>query len=98
MLSANGIRMHAVEQGDTDGLLDALGVDRAVIVGHDWGSPIAANSALLRPDRFSALALLSVPYSARGTTRPLDAFRRLAGDEEFYIEYFQELGWAEREI
>src|SRR5205085_138322 len=29
---------------------------------------------------------------------PLDAFRRLAGDEEFYIEYFQEPGRAEREI
>ena len=83
---------------DNLGVLDALGVETAVIMGHDWGSPIAANSALLRPDRFTALALLSVPYSARGATRPLDAFRRMAGDEEFYIEYFQQPGRAEAEI
>lgn len=84
--------------GDNLGVLDALGVDRAAVVGHDWGSPIAANSALLRPDRFAALALLSVPYSPRGDTRPSDAFRAMAGEEEFYIEYFQEPGRAEREI
>ena len=84
--------------GDNLGVLDALGVDRAAIIGHDWGSPIAANSALLRPDRFASLALLSVPYSPRGDTRPTDAFRAMAGEEEFYIEYFQEPGRAEREI
>jgi pimeloyl-ACP methyl ester carboxylesterase len=39
-----------------------------------------------------------VPYSARGETRPLDAFRRMAGEEEFYIEYFQQPGRAEAEI
>jgi pimeloyl-ACP methyl ester carboxylesterase len=84
--------------GDNVGVLDALQVDQAVIVGHDWGSPIAANTALLRPDRFRALALLSVPYAARGETKPSEAFRRMAGDEEFYIEYFQSPGRAEAEI
>src|SRR5947209_16584151 len=38
--------------GDIIGLLDALGEQTAVIAGHDWGAPIAWNSALLRPDRF----------------------------------------------
>ncbi|WP_052710731.1 alpha/beta hydrolase [Pseudofrankia sp. DC12] len=74
----------------------------AIIVGHDWGAPIAAHSALLRPDIFTAVALLSVPYSPPGGRRPTDAFAeigRLAGpDEEFYINYFQEPGRAEREI
>lgn len=83
---------------DNLGVVEALGEDRAVIVGHDWGSPIAANSALLRPDVFSALVLLSVPYNARGHTRPADAFRAMGGDEEFYISYFQEPGRAEAEI
>lgn len=84
--------------GDNVGVVEALGEERAVIVGHDWGSPIAWNTALLRPDMFHALALLSVPYSPRGSTRPLDAMRLLAGEEEFYIEYFQEPGRAEAEI
>jgi pimeloyl-ACP methyl ester carboxylesterase len=83
---------------DNVGVLDALGESTAVIVGHDWGSPIAWTSALLRPDRFRALATLSVPYASPSPTRPTDAFRRLGGDEEFYISYFQEPGRAEAEI
>src|SRR4249920_1398068 len=42
--------------GDMVGLLDALGVETAVIVGHDWGAPVAWNAALLRPDRFRGVA------------------------------------------
>jgi pimeloyl-ACP methyl ester carboxylesterase len=83
---------------DNVGLVDALGEEQAVIVGHDWGAPIAWTSALLRPDVFRAVAGLSVPFSPPGTTRPTDVFRRMAGDEEFYIEYFQEPGRAEAEI
>ena len=79
-------------------LVEALGEEQAVIVGHDWGAPIAWNSALLRPDVFRAVAGLSVPYSPNGETRPTDAFRRMAGDEEFYIEYFQQPGRAEAEL
>ena len=73
----------------------------AIIVGHDWGAPIAAHSALLRPDIFTAVGMLSVPYSPPGGRRPTEAFAemgRLAGpEEEFYINYFQEPGRAERE-
>lgn len=85
---------------DNLGVLEALDVERCAIVGHDWGSPIAANSALLRPDVFAAVALLSVPYNPAGGRRPLDAFRQMgdAFGEEFYISYFQEPGRAEAEI
>ncbi len=83
---------------DNVGVLDALGVGSAVIVGHDWGAPIAANSALLRPDRFAAVALLSVPYAPRGDRRPTSVYPSMGGDEEFYISYFQQPGRAEAEI
>jgi pimeloyl-ACP methyl ester carboxylesterase len=83
---------------DNVALVQALGADEAVVVGHDWGAPIAWNSALLRPDVFRAVAGLSVPFAPAGDTRPTDAFRAMAGDEEFYIEYFQEPGRAEREL
>lgn len=96
-LSVEDYRM-VCHVGDNVGVVEALGEETAVIVGHDWGSPIAWNSALLRPDRFSALALLSVPYSPRTGFKPSDQFRLLGGAEEFYIEYFQELGRAEAEI
>lgn len=84
---------------DNLGVLEALGVERCAVIGHDWGSPIAANSALLRPDVFAAVALLSVPYNPPGGRRPTDAFAEMgaAFGEEFYISYFQEPGRAERE-
>ncbi|MFG2140869.1 alpha/beta fold hydrolase [Streptomyces sp. NPDC048650] len=83
---------------DNVAVVHALGEQSAVIVGHDWGSTIAANSALVRPDVFRAVGLLSVPYAPRGGPRPSDVFARMGGDEEFYVSYFQEPGRAEAEI
>ncbi len=88
--------LHHVE--DNLGVVEALGEDTAIVVGHDWGSPIAADSALMHPDVFTAVALLSVPYSPPGSgRRPTEVFAAMAGDEEFYINYFQEPGRAEAE-
>ena len=84
--------------GDVVGLLDALGEETAVVVGHDWGAPVAWHSALLHPKRFRAVAALSVPYAGRLPIAPLDAFRAVAGESFFYILYFQEPGVAEREL
>jgi pimeloyl-ACP methyl ester carboxylesterase len=83
---------------DNVGLVAALGEETATIVGHDWGAPIAWTSAMLRPDVFVAVAGLSVPFSPPSEHRPLEMMRALAGDEEFYVEYFQEPGRAEAEI
>ncbi|MDI5964495.1 alpha/beta fold hydrolase [Streptantibioticus silvisoli] len=83
---------------DNVAVVHALGERTAVIVGHDWGSAIAANSALVRPDVFRAVGLLSVPYTPRGGPRPSEIFARMGGDEEFYVSYFQEPGRAEAEI
>lgn len=84
---------------DNVGVVHALGAGTATIVGHDWGSTIAANSALLRPDVFTAVGLLSVPYAPRNGVRPTDAFAGIGGeDQEFYVSYFQEPGRAEAEI
>lgn len=89
-------QLHLV--GDIVGLLDALGEQQAVIVGHDWGAPVAWNSALLRPDRFRAVAGLSVPYTPRGPAAPTTMFKAIFGDTFFYILYFQEPGKAEAEL
>ena len=88
--------LHLVD--DAVGVLDALGAERAVVVGHDWGSPVAWHCALLHPDRFHAVAALSVPYVGRSPLPPIEMFRMMAGDQFFYILYFQEPGVAEREL
>jgi pimeloyl-ACP methyl ester carboxylesterase len=86
--------------GDIVGLMHALGEEQAVIVGHDWGAHVAWNCALLRPDLFRAVVLLSVPYVQRSweDIRPTEAMKRMAGDKQFYQHYFQEPGKAEREL
>jgi pimeloyl-ACP methyl ester carboxylesterase len=83
--------------GDMIGLVAALGEKRAVIVGHDWGAPVAWHAALFRPDIFSAVAGLSVPPPFRGRGRPLDVLRE-GGITNFYWQYFQEPGVAEAEL
>ena len=50
---------------DIVGLVRALEEKQAVIVGHDWGAPVAWHCTLLRPDIFHALGLLRVPYLQR---------------------------------
>ncbi|WP_130799321.1 alpha/beta fold hydrolase [Streptomyces otsuchiensis] len=83
---------------DNVAVVRALGARTATVIGHDWGSPIAANSALLHPETFTAVGLLSVPYSPRGGPRPTELFDRVGGDDEFYVSYFQRPGRAEAEI
>jgi pimeloyl-ACP methyl ester carboxylesterase len=83
--------------GDAIGLLDALGEASAVVVGHDWGAPVAWHTALFRPDRVRGVAGLSVPFRPRGSRPPLDTMRKFFG-ERFYQVYFQEPGVAERDL
>lgn len=59
---------------DNVAVVRALGEESAVVVGHDWGSGIAAASALLHPEVFRAVGLLSVPYAPPGGPRPTEVF------------------------
>ncbi len=83
--------------GDMVALVEALGERQAVIIGHDWGAPVAWHAALFRPDIFTAVAGLSVPPSFRGRGRPLDTLRD-SGITNFYWQYFQTPGVAEAEL
>ena len=83
--------------GDVVGLLDALGAETAVIVGHDWGAPVAWHAALLRPDRFRAVVGLSVPFVPRRPARPTSMMPQTE-DALFYQLYFQSPGIAEAEL
>jgi pimeloyl-ACP methyl ester carboxylesterase len=83
--------------GDMVGLLDALGIAEATIVGHDWGAVVAWHAALFRPDRFRAVAALSVVHTPRPPVPPLAALRA-AGLDGFYWLYFQQPGVAEAEF
>lgn len=83
--------------GDIVGLVQAVGATRAMVVGHDWGAPVAWHAALFRPDIFTAVAGLSVPPPFRGRGKPLELLRA-NGVTNFYWQYFQTPGVAEAEL
>ena len=83
---------------DVVGLLDAVSVSHAVIVGHDWGARIAWRSAQLHPIRFTAVAALSVPYFTRSPVAPLEALAQWSKDTFNFALYYQEPGVAEAEL
>ena len=83
---------------DLIGLLDDVGADKAVFIGHDWGAPVVWGSAQLHPDRVAAVVGLSVPPVPRAQVPPTQAFRAIFGDNFFYMLYFQEPGVADAEL
>jgi len=71
--------------GDLIGLLDALEIPRAILVGHDWGATHAWNAALMRPDRFAAVFCLSVPFVPRSDVSVFDRMRKAGLQDKFYM-------------
>jgi pimeloyl-ACP methyl ester carboxylesterase len=91
---------------DALALISALGYrDVAAVIGHDFGSPVAANCALIRPDVFRSVALMSAPYAgppslpfntanepAQGTPsrlKVLEDLARLDRPRKHYQHYYQ---------
>lgn len=96
---------HAIEAysikeicADIGGLIAALGEQRAVVVGHDWGAAIAYRTAQFHASRVRAVAALGVPYLGRGQRPSIQMFRDIYKDRFFYQLYFQEPGVAEAEL
>jgi len=80
--------------GDMVGLLDALKIERAIFVGHDWGGFVAWAMPVLYPERTAGVVGVCTPYMAM----PQTSFMRLlvnGKDERMYILWFQEPGRAE---
>ena len=84
--------------GDIVGLVHALGEENAVIVGHDWGAPVAWNAAMWRPDIFRGVVAMSVPLGNRPPYPPTAGMKATFGDNFFYILHFQTPGVAEHEL
>ena len=80
---------------DVHGLLDALELDSATFVGHDWGALVLWYMAMLAPQRIDRLIQLNIPHSPRPPIDPIEIFRQRLGDD-FYIVNFQESDAADR--
>jgi len=80
---------------DLAGMLDALGIDKAVFAGHDWGGMVTWQMALRHPDRVAGVIGVNTPFIPRGPIDPIAGMRMVFG-EDMYIVYFQKFGVAEK--
>ncbi len=81
--------------GDLEGLLDALSIESAVFVGHDWGAMLVWQMALLAPQRMAGLITLNIPHIPRPPINPV-TYMRLKLGKDFYIVNFQDSDEADR--
>ena len=72
---------------DVIGIIRALGYEEAITIGHDWGGPIALNTAALYPDTVTATGTLSVPYMPRSPMPILDLWKEIYKDRFFIVDY-----------
>ena len=84
---------------DIAGLVEVLGEESAILIGHDWGAPIVWSTALLHAARVRAVVGMSVPHVGRGGPMPpTQLFGALHADRFFYIRYFQQPDVPEQEL
>jgi pimeloyl-ACP methyl ester carboxylesterase len=96
-----GARPDAVEDyrmaecvADAVAVLDALHVDAAHVIGHDWGALVAWHLAARHPDRVRTLTAISVPHpAAMSYAMSTDPDQRT---RSAYISLFRQAGKAER--
>ena len=92
-----GMAAYRVEEllADVHGLLDALGLSKAVFVGHDMGAILLWQLAMLAPERIERLIILNIPHYPRPPQDPVTIWRRRFGSD-FYIVNFQDSDEADR--
>ncbi len=74
--------------GDLIGLLDHLGVEKAIFCGHDWGGIVTWQLPLMHPDRVAGIIGLNTPFMRRAPIDPIAGMRAVFG-EDMYIVWFQ---------
>ena len=86
----DSVRDYRIEAliADIHGLLDALELDSATFVGHDWGALVLWQMAMRAPQRIQRLVMLNIPHYPRLPVDPISVMRERFGDD-FYIVNFQ---------
>lgn len=80
---------------DVHGMLDALELESATFVGHDWGAFVLWQMAMHAPERIEGLVILNIPHFPRAPVDPIQIMRSRFGDD-FYIVDFQDSDAADK--
>ena len=73
--------------GDLVGLLDHLGIDKAIFVGHDWGGFIVWQMPLRHIDRVAGVIGVNTPHYDRLPADPIELFRKRFGDSMYIVQF-----------
>lgn len=73
-----------------------LGIEKAHLIGHDWGSCVAQTAALLAPEKFHSLTIMAVPHVSRFTENARRTPKQLRNS--WYMAFFQLRGIAEQAV
>ena len=81
--------------GDMAGLMDTLGLKKAVFIGHDWGGPVVWNMPLLYPDKVAGVVGMSVPFSPRPDFDPVAMLEQVFGPNHYIVHFNRQPGVAD---
>src|SRR5437868_2015338 len=72
-----GVEAYDIDQltGDMVGLLDHLGVEKAIFCGHDWGGIVVWQAPLIHPSRVAGVIGLNTPFMSRAPADPIAIMR-----------------------
>ena len=73
--------------GDLTGLLDHLGIDKAIFVGHDWGGFVVWQMPLRHPGRVAGVVGVNTPHLPRAPMDPIELFRQRFGDKMYIVQF-----------
>ena len=81
--------------GDMASLLDVLNLEKAVFIGHDWGSVVVWNMPLYHPEKVAGVVGMSVPFSPRGNFDPIPVLEQFLGSENYIVHFNRKPGVAD---
>lgn len=81
--------------GDMANLLDVLNLEKAVFIGHDWGSVVVWNMPLYHPEKVAGVVGMSVPFSPRGNFDPIPVLEQFLGSENYIVHFNRKPGVAD---
>ena len=83
------VEAYDLEQLTTDlvGLLDHLGIEQAIFVGHDWGGFVVWQMPLRHRERVAGVVSLNTPHTARAPVDPIRILRKRFGDTHYIVQF-----------
>ena len=80
---------------DLEALMDHLGLERAVMLGHDWGGIIVWHAARFLAARVSHVISVCTPHVKLAPIDPIEIFRKRFGDDHYFVDFCDHYGRAD---